>query len=393
LPAAQAALAAQAQSLPGALASSLQSDVRAKIESLFFASTQIPAGGTPLAGGAPAAQQSQNLAASLKLLAALPTGSEVKLRLIAISPGPGQPVMLPGAAAASPSIISGRIVGYTPTGHAVLQSPLGAIVLQGNLSVPVGTELSVAIEPALPMPGAANAPSMPQSLLALSRGWPTLADAIALLRSPAGSPAGNPAAADAAAALARLPQTGNRLAAGIVAAIQALRAGDVEALLGSLASLRQASGGREENVRKLRQEFAQISAQAQDKAGIDWRCFFIPVMDDGTIRQINLFYRRDRGKKDKGDDADKSGTRFIVEVDMSKMGPFQFDGLVREKRFDLMVRSHVALTPRMRHDIGTLFQEALELGSYKGNLVFQKMKEFPVSPLDEIEKSATRVSA
>lgn len=393
LPAAQAALVAQAQSLPGALASSLQSDVRAKIESLFFASTQTPAGGTPLAGGTPAAQQSQNLAASLKLLAALPTGSEVKLRLIAISPGPGQPMMLPGAAAASPSIISGRIVGYTPTGHAVLHSPLGAIVLQGNLSVPVGTELSVAIEPALPMPGAATAPSMPQSLLALSRGWPTLADAIALLRSPAGNPAGNPAAADATAALARLPQTGNRLAAGIVAAIQALRAGDVEALLGSLASLRQASGGREESVRKLRQEFAQISAQAQDKAGVDWRCFFIPVMDDGTIRQINLFYRRDRGKKDKGDDADKSGTRFIVEVDMSKMGPFQFDGLVREKRFDLMVRSHVALTAKMRHDIGALFQEALELGSYKGNLVFQKVKEFPVSPLDEIEKSATRVSA
>ena len=76
-----------------------------------------------------------------------------------------------------------------------------------------------------------------------------------------------------------------------------------------------------------------------------------------------------------------------------RWGPFQFDGLVREKRFDLMVRSHVALSPKMRADIGTLFQEALELGDYKGNLVFQKVKEFPVSPLDEIEKSATRVSA
>ena len=395
-PAAQAPLPAQAQNLPGALASSLQSDVRAKIESLFFASTQAPASGTTLPGGASApVAQAQNLAASLKLLAALPTGSEVKLRLIAISPGPGQPVMLPGAAAASPSIISGRIAGYTPTGHAVMHSPLGAIVLQGHLSLPVGTELSVAIEPAMPMPNAAALPSMPQSLLALSRGWPALADLIAMLRlgPAAGNPAANPATADLASALARLPQSDNRLAAGMVAAIQALRAGDVEALLGGLAARRQGSAGREEAVRKLRQEFAQISAQAQDKPGVDWRCFFIPVVDDGTVRQINLFYRRDRGKKDKSDDADKSGTRFIVEVDMSKMGPFQFDGLVREKRFDLMVRSHVALTQKMRHDIGALFNEALELGSYKGNLVFQKVKEFPVSPLDEIEKSATRVSA
>ncbi len=399
-PAAQAALLAQAQSLPGALASSLQSDVRAKIESLFFASTQTPASGPGMpAAGTQTAQQPQNPAGVLKLLAALPTGSEVKLRLIAISPGQGQvvgqPVMLPGAAAASPSIISGRIAGYTPTGHAVLHSPLGAIVLQGHLSLPVGTELSVAIEPAMPAPNAAALPSMPQSLLALSRGWPTLADMIAMLRlgPAAGNPAANPAAADLVSALARLPQSDNRLAAGIVAAIQALRAGDVVALLGSLVALRQGPAGRADGVRKLRQEFAQISAQAQDKPGVDWRCFFIPVMDDGTIRQINLFYRRDRGKKDKGEDADKSGTRFIVEVDMSKMGPFQFDGLVREKRFDLMVRSHVALTPRMRHDIGSLFNEALELGSYKGNLVFQKVKEFPVSPLDEIEKSATRVSA
>ena len=169
------------------------------------------------------------------------------------------------------------------------------------LSLPVGTELSVAIEPALPTLGAATGPSMPQSLFALSRGWPSLADAIALLRAPAGNPVGTQPALDTSAALARLPQTGNRLAAGIVAAIQALGAGDVEALLGSLASLRQASAGREESARKLRQEFAQISAQAQDKAGVDWRCFFIPIMDDGTIRQINLFYRRDRGKKDKGE--------------------------------------------------------------------------------------------
>jgi hypothetical protein len=397
-PAAQPAVQVpvQVQSLPGALASSLQSDVRAKIESLFFASTQAPASGTPLSGGAgAAAAPTQNLAASLKLLSSLPTGSEVKLRLIAISPGPGQPVMLPGAATASPSIISGRIAGYTPTGHAVLHSPLGAIVLQGHLSLPVGTELSVAIEPAMPAPNAAALPSMPQSLLALSRGWPALADLIAMLRlgPAAGNPAASPAAADLANALARLPQTDNRLAAGILAAVQALRAGDVEALLGGLAALRQGPAGREEGARKLRQEFAQISAQAQDKPGVDWRCFFIPVMDDGTIRQINLFYRRDRGKKDKGEDADKSGTRFIVEVDMSKMGPFQFDGLVREKRFDLMVRSHVALTQKMRHDIGALFNEALELGQYKGSLVFQKVKEFPVSPLDEIEKSATRVSA
>ena len=133
--------------------------------------------------------------------------------------------------------------------------------------------------------------------------------------------------------------------------------------------------------------------ETQERPGIDWRCCFIPILDDGTIRQINLFYRRDRRKDRKESKDEKSGTRFVIEVDMSKMGPFQFDGLVREKQFDLMVRSHIALPRKFRQDITELFQEALTLGDYRGGIVFQKVKEFPVSPLEEIEKSATRVSA
>lgn len=372
---------------PKTLASSLQAEVQAKIESLFHTTAHTAATGT---AGAPA-QLPQNLAAALKLLAALPTGTEVKLRLIAISPGPGQPVVLPAAAAGTPHVMAGRIVGYTPTGHAVLHSPLGAIVLQGTLAVPVGTELSFAIEPALPMPAGAAAaavPTLPQFLLSLSRGWPGLMEALALIRQSA--PGGG---TDAASSLAHLPQPGPRLAAGLVAAIQALRSGNIEMLLGGLAALRGGSPERDDAIRKLRQEFGQISSLAQDKPGVDWRCCFIPLLDDGTVRQINLFYRRDRGKDQKDDEAGHAGTRFIVEVDMSKMGPFQFDGLVRAKRFDLMVRSHVALTPQMRGDISALFQEALAIGDYTGNLQFQKVREFPVSPLEEIEKSATRVSA
>jgi hypothetical protein len=78
---------------------------------------------------------------------------------------------------------------------------------------------------------------------------------------------------------------------------------------------------------------------------------------------------------------------------MSRMGPFQFDGLVREKQFDLMVRSHIALPQKFKQDISELFQETLALGDYRGGLVFQTVKDFPVSPLEEIERSATSVKA
>src|SRR5690606_24976466 len=104
-------------------------------------------------------------------------------------------------------------------------------------------------------------------------------------------------------------QPGSKLAAGMVAAMQALRSGNIEALLGGLGTLRGGGAEREETVRKLRQEFGQISSLAQDKSGADWRCFFIPLYDDGAVRQINLFYRRDRGKGRKGEEAGGSGTR------------------------------------------------------------------------------------
>lgn len=380
---------ATASALPKALVTSLQSDVRAKIEALFFSAAPARGGFSPVplpqSGGA----SFPGLAQGLKLPIPLSTGSEVRLRLIAIAPGQGQPLAIPAAASGAQHVMAGRIIGYTPAGNAVLHSPLGAIILQGALSLPLGTELSVALEPVLPTFGAPLSPaslSLPQLLLSIARGWPSLADAIGLLRQSASD-------ADTLAVLSRLPQAGPKLAAGLVAAMDAIRTGNAEALLGALASARSGDGVREDAARRVRQEFAQVSTLAQERPGIDWRCCFIPILDDGTVRQINMFYRRDRRKDRKDGKDEKAGTRFIVEVDMSKMGPFQFDGLVREKQFDLMVRSHIALPPTFKQDITELFHEALALGDYRGGLVFQKVKDFPVSPLEEIEKSATRVSA
>ncbi|MEZ5833952.1 MAG: hypothetical protein R3D05_22500 [Dongiaceae bacterium] len=397
-----------ADALPKALVSSLQSDVRAKIEALFFATppakgaaastfpTQAASGFAPATQGnvlgvsqGPAPGPVLGFLQGAKLPIPLTTGSEVRLRLIAIAPASGPTLAIPAAAASAQHVMAGRIIGYTPSGNAVLHSPLGAIVLQGALSLPLGAEMSVALEPVLPMPAAtfASGPvSLPQLLLSIARGWPSLADAIALLRQNTGD-------ADTLSALSRLPQAGPKLAAGLVAAMQAIRANDVEALLGALVAARTGNALRDESARKVRQEFAQVSALAQERAGVDWRCCFIPILDDGTVRQINLFYRRDRRKDRKDGKDEKSGTRFIVEVDMSKMGPFQFDGLVREKQFDLMVRSHIALPQKFKQDITELFHEALALGDYRGGLVFQKVKEFLVSPLEDIEKSAMSVSA
>ena len=117
------------------------------------------------------------------------------------------------------------------------------------------------------------------------------------------------------------------------------------------------------------------------------------VASNGALRQINLFYRRGRQGKDKRGGNDVNGSRFVVEIELSRMGAFQFDGLVRERRFDLVVRSRIALTTTMRRDITALYQEAMELGRYNGDIVFQTVRDFPVAPLDDIARRATTISA
>jgi hypothetical protein len=153
----------------------------------------------------------------------------------------------------------------------------------------------------------------------------------------------------------------------------------------------KATGGKQESVRKLRDEFGQLSSLSQDRPQQDWRCFFLPLWDDGRLQQINLFYRRPRRGQDdkKGDEA----TRFIVEVNFTKLGGCQLDGLIRKKYFDLMIRSHQELPLGVKRDIAGLFAEAREIGNYSGDVSFQTSARFPVLPLDDIAKDTPSVTA
>ena len=52
--------------------------------------------------------------------------------------------------------------------------------------------------------------------------------------------------------------------------------------------------------------------------------------------------------------------RFLIDLTLSRIGELQLDGLVRPRRFDLILRTHMPLPPEMRQEIGKLFQNSLE---------------------------------
>lgn len=333
-----------------------------------------------------------------QLAGPLPTGTEVRLRVLNIQSQAGLLVSA-GATPGNKAAITGQILGHTPAGHPVIRTALGDLVLQQQATLPVGGEITLALEAvemATSASGLAQTLTPQMTAMTLAQGWPTLLDLLMTLQHglASGVPIpGAPGDASDAGAMAHLPQPGSKLAAGMAAAVDAFRSGDFEKLFGSLASSLKSTGTKQDAVRKLRDEFGQLSLLAQDRGNQDWKCFMLPLWDDGRLQQINLFYRRPRRQQSGGKDKNEDATRFVVDVNFTRLGGCQLDGLIRKKTFDLMVRSHRELPLPVKRDIAGLFAQAREIGNYAGEVSFQTALRFPVSPLDDIAEGPPSVTA
>jgi hypothetical protein len=324
----------------------------------------------------------------------LQAGSELTLHVVAVQPTKGGEIEIAPEAArltgqAAPLI--GKVLGYTRAGHAVIDTPAGALMMQERTRLPVGAQVALVLEPIAPPPASVLPPiTSPQTaLLYLSNRWPALDDLIAVLR---GAPLAAPNDPDSPPPPG-IAQTGPKLAAGLSAAISAFRNGDIERLLTPLLAGRKIPVEKEEMVKRLKDEFTQLSDLAKDRTAVDWRALFLPVYDPRIgLTQINLYYRHNSGEGSGGEKRDQ-GTRFLVDVNFAALGAFQLDGLIRGKRFDLMIRSRSRLSRNQRQDIINIFENALEVGGNTGGLEFRTVDVFPVSPLDELRQSHDDLTA
>jgi hypothetical protein len=299
-------------------------------------------------------------------------GMQMAVRVIAVSPMPGDPAAVPGAPPAVPAAplvgqtMTAVVTGTTTMGQPVLLTPAGTITLATAIHLPRGAELVLEVrsEPLLAEPTAGPPPPPHPLALVQARAWPALAEAYQALQSI------DPAAAQQMAA-AILPQANSRLTADMLFFLSALRGGDIGGWLG------------EENARVLRRErpdllgrlgadFRQIATMARDPAAGDWRIALIPFFTGAELDQIRLYLRPYGGGEDEND-APPTGVRFIIDVDLTRLGRLQLDGLVRDdrKRVDLIVRSDQPLPAAMQNDIRAIFEDANALTGVVGGLAFQ----------------------
>ena len=103
----------------------------------------------------------------------------------------------------------------------------------------------------------------------------------------------------------------------------------------------------------------------------DWRNATLPfVTPEGT--RLLRFSRRG-GRNGETADGRPAGTRFVVDVRLSRLGRVQLDGLVpaESRRFELLVRTETLLPPEVRDGIRAVFAEATAIGGLGGALGFQ----------------------
>jgi hypothetical protein len=277
-------------------------------------------------------------------------------------PTPARPV-----AGAMPPLVAhsrfeGVVEGWMPPDRLVLRTTYGTLVTQASNGPLPGTtvafEVLEAVRPApaelAPRPGAAAWPTFERALRHLAETEPAIARE--LIREV-------------------LPNAGGNAVAAVLAFLRAARTRDPGAWIGGAAVAALTSSGRGDLVGQLLAEFGDNTRAAVD-APPDWRGVTVPFHDGGRLHDVRLAFRRQRPNGDRS----AASRRFVVTLTTSRLGPLQFDGLVVERRFELIVRSGAALTPRHRDGMRAIFDDSCGVAGLSGHIAFASGVPF-VDPL------------
>ncbi len=164
------------------------------------------------------------------------------------------------------------------------------------------------------------------------------------------------------------------LGAAAILFVAAARGGDLNSWFGDRAMNAVRGGGKMDVFQSLTREAAGVTKPSREQAGApEWRGQNIPVYHDGDIHRVAMWYRqeRDEGQKQHQDEEDKQSTRFVFDMSLDKMGPVQVDGLIREKRMDMIVRTAQDLSTPMKKHMRVLYINALDQVDLYGELYFQ----------------------
>ncbi|MCH2547578.1 MAG: hypothetical protein MK052_08220 [Alphaproteobacteria bacterium] len=276
------------------------------------------------------------------------------------------------------------VMGKEPGGALIVQTRLGMFSLpaiQAANTTP-GSVISWQVQtiqmPAAPALGLTPTTGLLATAASMTNEWAALEELTSLLQSMQTTMAAHN--------LQRIvPHIGSNMGAGLMLFINMLRKGDVTEWLGSDLIEQLEIMGKGELVQRLGADLASVRSLFVDQPQNNWQALFFPVMVENKLEHAQMFIKDNAQDKKKGG----SGTRFIVELDLSNLGPMQMDGFIKKResvtQFDLVLRTLVELPETIKTDISGIFNTAQQVTGLDGSLNFRLVPEFPVHPLEEMQ--------
>lgn len=173
--------------------------------------------------------------------------------------------------------------------------------------------------------------------------------------------------------------------------IAAIRSGDIGGWLGERKLDLIQRTGRDNILSRLVQDTSQTATRTAEPASSgEWRAVPLPMFWEGEIQKVTLYTRReDSGQQQEQDE--NGQTRFIFDLSLSRMGDVQLDGLLRDSRLDLVIRTQNAFSQPMQQTMRLAYTNALDQTDLSGELNFQGSTKNWVHVLEKEEQLGVEV--
>ncbi|MCI5049455.1 MAG: hypothetical protein MRY32_03905, partial [Rickettsiales bacterium] len=280
-------------------------------------------------------------------------------------------------------VITATVIGTEPNGETIVRTPIGTIRLATSTPPAINSvfQLELVVTPQMlkhDVPVSNTTVSMNQlTVTDLMKHWESLKDLQQVITQ-------NPAFA--AELTQRIPNTKSAMINSTLFFMSALQSGDLRRWLGN-SNQQLIDDKAPALLKKLGLEINTIR-MANDLPDQPWTMMSIPLIHEEEMHQWRLYLRHDEQAKNH----DESGHRFVIDVEMSQLGPIQLDGLTRYKdkqlQFDLIVRSTEPLDATIKQEIRQIFADTAEITKYKGDIKFQHSPEHFIRPLEDFERHA-----
>lgn len=272
----------------------------------------------------------------------------------------------------------------TPQNQPILSVPVNTagttqnFVLQAPPStVPVGTQIT--LEPVLlpsanPVPSDAlpAAPTNPSvlppawraalPLLQPSTLWPVMDELFQTFYQ------ATPQAAQILGRTIPSPANPQNFGASVMLFAAALKSGDIQGWLGDKKLDMVTKLGKGDLVSRLSSDTAGLRGNT-DATATDWKSFPIPLLWQNEISKIMFHVRREPPEEE--NEQGEMGTRFVLDLSLSRMGEVQLDGMLRGQRLDLIVRTQMGVSEPMQDAMRKAYADALDGTNIYGELGFQ----------------------